>query len=195
VDPKTTTADALLGLLSLGPMSGYQLRQLIDESIGNFWAESYGQIYPTLKKLVAEDMVTPKKEARGSRTERTLYALTEAGRQRVHTWLRIPAQRRPPRNELLLKLFFSGLVSAEVAIGQVETFRVEQQMRLQCYAGTEREMREKHAQHPQMPYWLMTLRYGVHEAEALLAWCDETVAALTQLKRVRGPSLVKGEVA
>ena len=50
---RTTTAEALLGMLSLGPMSGYEIRQPIEESIGNFWRESFGQIYPTLKRLVA----------------------------------------------------------------------------------------------------------------------------------------------
>src|SRR6267378_1332508 len=43
------TPNALLGLLSLGSMSGYDIRQLISQSIGHFWSESYGQIYPGLK--------------------------------------------------------------------------------------------------------------------------------------------------
>ena len=43
------TPNALLGLLSLRPMSGYDIRQVISESIGYFWSESYGQIYPGLE--------------------------------------------------------------------------------------------------------------------------------------------------
>ena len=56
------TPNALLGLLSLGPMSGYDIRQLIPRSIGHFWSESYGQIYPGLKRLSAAGFVEKKTE-------------------------------------------------------------------------------------------------------------------------------------
>ena len=90
-----------MGLLSLGPMSGYQLRQLIDESIGNFWTESYGQIYPTLRRLAAEGMVTVKTEREKGRAERKVYTLTKAGHNRLRDWLNLPAQQQVPRNDLL----------------------------------------------------------------------------------------------
>ena len=66
---KTTTEEALLGLLSLKPMSGYEIKQMIEGSIGYFWRESFGQIYPTLKRLekggwIAAEKVT-KAEAVG----------------------------------------------------------------------------------------------------------------------------------
>ncbi len=54
---KTTTSDALLGMLTMGATSGYELKQRIERSIGNFWSESYGQIYPTLKRLEREGLV------------------------------------------------------------------------------------------------------------------------------------------
>ena len=191
---KTTTADALLGLLSLGAMSGYQLRQLIDESIGNFWTESYGQIYPTLKKLVVERMVTAKVEARSGKAERTVYSLTTAGRRRVHDWLQIPAQMRPPRHELLLKLFFSGMVSHDVAKSQVETFRTLQYQRIARYEATARETESRYAKHPDLPFWLITVRYGLYEAQALVKWADETLHTLDRLPRAVGPALVKTKV-
>ncbi len=186
---KTTTADALLGLLSLGSMSGYQLRQLIDESIGNFWTESYGQIYPTLKKLVAEGMVTAQVEARSEKAERTLYSLTAAGRRRVHDWLQLPAQVRPPRNELLLKLFFSGLVPREIATRQLEAFRALQMQRVARYKITAEETERRHAKHPDLPYWLITVRYGLHEAQALIAWSEEALRTLAALRSAPAPAL------
>lgn len=35
---------ALLGLLTFGPSSGYDLGNLIDVSLKHFWNESWGQI-------------------------------------------------------------------------------------------------------------------------------------------------------
>ncbi|UCB53625.1 MAG: PadR family transcriptional regulator, partial [Candidatus Zixiibacteriota bacterium] len=42
------TEFAVLGLLSLSPMSGYDMKAFISQSIGYFWQESYGQLYPAL---------------------------------------------------------------------------------------------------------------------------------------------------
>ena len=49
---------AILGILSLGSMSGYDIKKMFEKSIGNFWSESYGQIYPLLKALVDEGFAT-----------------------------------------------------------------------------------------------------------------------------------------
>src|ERR1700761_1644592 len=84
------TPNALLGLLSLGPMSGYDIRQLIPQSIGHFWSESYGQIYPALKALTTEGLVTKKTERKKGRPDRNIYSLTEAGRKQLTEWLAIP---------------------------------------------------------------------------------------------------------
>ena len=56
----SSTSEALLGLLTIEPMSGYDLGLVIRDSIGHFWNESYGQIYPNLKRLAAEGLVAAK---------------------------------------------------------------------------------------------------------------------------------------
>jgi DNA-binding PadR family transcriptional regulator len=53
--------EVLLGLLTIEPMSGYDLGQNIRTSVGYMWNESYGQIYPNLKKLAVEGLVTAKR--------------------------------------------------------------------------------------------------------------------------------------
>jgi DNA-binding PadR family transcriptional regulator len=42
---------AILGMLSIAPMSGYDIKKQVETSISNFWSESYGQIYPALRNL------------------------------------------------------------------------------------------------------------------------------------------------
>jgi hypothetical protein len=32
-----------------------------------------------------------------------------------------------------------------------------------------------------LPYWLLTLRFGEHDRTAHIAWCDEALAALEEL--------------
>ena len=51
------TQFAVLGLLSWQPMSGYTIKKLIEMGLTQFWSESYGQLYPTLEKLVETGLV------------------------------------------------------------------------------------------------------------------------------------------
>ena len=81
---KTTTTDALLGMLTMGETSGYELKQRIEWSIGNFWSESYGQIYLTLKRLEREGLVV---SSPGGRAGQKIYAITEPGRAHLAEWL------------------------------------------------------------------------------------------------------------
>ena len=79
----TKSKYAILGMLSIRPMSGYDVRKEIQESISNFWTESYGQIYPALKSLVAEKLVTRTVQRGVGKPDRHVYA--ESGAQRVVT--------------------------------------------------------------------------------------------------------------
>src|SRR5438045_461450 len=96
---------AILGTLSLNPASGYDIKQFVESSIGHFWNESYGSIYPILKKLAQSGLIQPQKGARGGR-ERVVSAITSQGEKVLREWLRLPPRPEPARSEILLKLFF-----------------------------------------------------------------------------------------
>src|ERR1700682_5479315 len=101
------TTYVLLGTLGLGPHSGYDIKQLADLSTRHFWATSYGQIYPELKRLSESGLIKPKDASRGTR-QRTLYSLTPKGQHTLHTWVADPViQNLEVRDEMLLKLFFA----------------------------------------------------------------------------------------
>src|SRR5436305_13568606 len=104
---------ALLGLLSLGPGSGYDLRQRAEGSIGHFWGESYGQIYPVLKQLLKQKLVSAREDRSNGKRDRTVYSLTAAGSHELAAWLQQPPRDQPPRQELLLKLFFGPATNPE----------------------------------------------------------------------------------
>lgn len=191
---RTGTAEALLGLLSIHPMSGYELRQLIEESIGNFWNESYGQIYPTLKRLERNGLVRMGEPSGKGRRPAKVYELTEKGREHLQGWLEIPAQRRVPRNELLLKLFFGDMGTTAQVRSQVQAFRDLHQRDLKRYEIKARSIASEYANVPAMPYWLMTLNFGRAESRAMLAWCDETLQACDAIDEQRRHQS-SGEVA
>jgi PadR family transcriptional regulator AphA len=183
--PRQSSEYAILGMLSLRPMSGYDIRKTVQQSIQHFWSESYGQIYPALKRLEAQKLVERARGTQKGRAGRLVYALARAGRRELQAWLTRPPQMQPFRNALLLKLFFGRLVPRESCQEHLRHFRQRQEDFLRMYRQVERWLHTEHARHPDLPFWLMTLSYGVHQARALRNWCDETLEALEKSGKVR----------
>ena len=94
---------AVLGALSVEPMTGYQVHAGIRDVLGNFWTESFGQIYPTLHQLEADGLV---ERRNGGGSSKALYAITKPGSAALKLLLAEPIQPSPQRNGLMLRVFF-----------------------------------------------------------------------------------------
>src|ERR1700722_13200590 len=151
----SSSTEVLLGLLTIQPMSGYDLGQTIRGSVGHFCNESYGQIYPNLKKLAAEGFVSSKTERQKGKPDRHIYSITKKGRERLTNWLAVPPQPEIPRNELLLKLFFGLQTSPQVLIGYMEQMIERETAILKEIARIEHEILSQNQQYPDVPYWKM----------------------------------------
>jgi PadR family transcriptional regulator, regulatory protein AphA len=180
---------ALLGLLTLGPMSGYDLKQLSSWSIGHFWREGYGQIYPALKNMTAAGLIRCKTETTPGRPDRHVYSLTPAGRKELNHWLGRPVGNDVPRSELLLKLFFGGLTPLDISREHIAEHRKRKKEALAAYAAIKKRLEKECAEDAQLPFWLMTLSYGECMAEAAVKWCDTTLSALGGSNRARKEKL------
>ncbi|MBA3824641.1 MAG: PadR family transcriptional regulator [Ktedonobacterales bacterium] len=167
-------------MLSLHPMSGYDLKELIDRSIRYFWKEGYGQIYPTLKALEAESLVMREVEHHAGRPDRFVYHLTEQGWEALRAWLMQPTFTiTPTRHELLLKLYFGRHASAATLLPQVEQYRAIHEHLLQQYNAIEGHLLHDHPEYAaDVPYWVLTLHHGQQICRAMILWCDETAQML-----------------
>ena len=177
----SSSTQALLGLLTIEPMSGYDLGRMVRASIGHIWSESYGQIYPNLKKLAARGLVDCKTEKHKGRPDRRIYSITKKGREQLAGWLAVPPQPEIPRNEMLLKLFFGAQASTHILIGNVERMVEEHRALLQKFKRVERDEIDKNPQYPDAPFWKMAARFGQMEMEAHLRWAEETLHALRKI--------------
>jgi PadR family transcriptional regulator, regulatory protein AphA len=176
----SSSKEVLLGLLTIEPMSGYDLGQTVRTSVGHFWNESYGQIYPNLKELAAKGLVSSSTERKKGKPDRHIYSITAKGRERLAEWLALEPQPGVPRNELLLKLFFGAQVSAPILIGFVEHMARQEAMLLHEFKGIHDEIANSR-QYPDTPYWKMAARFGQIELEAHLRWAQETLAELHKI--------------
>ena len=175
---RPTTPYAILGMLKIAPMSGYEIRKEAASSIGYFWSESYGQLYPALRALTAKGWIRRRDSAssRGGR-ERQVYEITPKGREALRAWRSKAPQAVPARNELLLKLFFGDRASIGPETEWIEALESRELEALQNFRSIRSELRRQ-GDHPSLPFWLITLSFGEHRSRAVLRWCRETKAAL-----------------
>jgi len=177
------TAYVILGMLSIAPSaSGYEIHKAIEENFGSFWGESYGQIYPTLKRLAAEGLIEPCEPASASKTRRQQYALTDVGRARLREWLAAPFHNDPPRNEFMLKLFFGREAAPGVSIAHVRELQQRNQRSLAMLEGIEKMAHQYQSQNPHLPYWMLTLSLGIAMTRAALDWGESALVQLAALE-------------
>lgn len=170
------TQMAVLGGLSIAPMTGYALREQIRDALGHFWAESFGQIYPALSALERDGLVERQAAPRaGSST----FAITPAGSIRLRALLAEPPQPTQPRNGLLLRLFFGRQLGGDACRELVLEAREQAEAELVTMRGIRSELQADTG--PDAPYILLTVLAGEHSARASMAWADEVLHLLDGL--------------
>ncbi|KGX92537.1 transcriptional regulator [Pontibacillus halophilus JSM 076056 = DSM 19796] len=175
-----STKYAILGLITTDCRTGYEIKNLIDRSLNHFWKISFGQIYPTLKTLVEEELATVEYTVQAGKPDKKEYHITELGQQQLQEWLESSEITIPhERNELMLKLFFSRHQPAESAIHKVNEYAVALQEKLATYELIQEEIKSHESVHPDSRYWLITLDYGIRKTRAAIDWCHATVDTLS----------------
>lgn len=196
---KQRTKYAILGLLSWKPMSGYDIKKMVEVALSHFWSESYGQLFPTLGRLVEEGLATRAVDRGSGARARTVYTITAKGRREFDTWMREAADPPRVRNELQLKFFLTSRRSTDESVRLLEEYRAQQEERLRDYKDSEailaRALRERTlpeevrgvlgsralrgaAASNELLIFYLTLRHGVLAVEARLEWVEESLAAL-----------------
>ena len=170
----TTTSQAILGLLSIVPMSGYDLAQAAEHSVHRFWPVSKSQVYAELARLEPMGLVQGTEVAQDRWPDKRLFSLTEQGEQVLDSWLEsadLPAARF--RLPFLLKVFLGHRTDPE------NTAKLLRQVREGALdeAGELRELQAAMG-HPAAAYAKATVSFGIRMAEAIAAWAEEAEACL-----------------
>jgi len=184
---------ALLGMLTYQPMSGYDMKKMSDHSIGHFWNENYGAIYPVLRRLEEEGLVTKVRHEQEGAPARNVYSITEDGRRVFEDWLRRPPDRMLLREELLLQVFFGQWTEPEVVLAKLEAEDRRCRQIIENLEGirdhidrggdvpADAPAEMAAAMNSGAPYWRATVEYGLHYYAGIRRWCDETRKGLGRL--------------
>lgn len=176
------TRYALLGILSQRECTGYEMRKYIANSIGFFWQESFGQIYPTLSELESEGKISPV-TTKGRGTKPVPYRITPAGRKELRTWLATETQPEVIRNELLLKIFFSREGNPEFLLTELERHRQGILELQKTFQQIQKQLSEVKKPSPHQLYAELTLDYGRRAVKAEQEWLAEAMATLRKANK------------
>ena len=173
-----TTSYAILGLLTFGEMSGYDLKRMADQSIRYFfWSPASSQIYGELRRLTSLGYATEREVAQERRPNKRLYQITSEGQLILQEWLELP--RVEPdilKSTFLLKLFFGSLTPQQTLTAQIEERRRQAQETLAQFRAIEEHIEgdEKFF----FPY--LTLKSGMANFQARLRWAENVLKELDE---------------
>jgi PadR family transcriptional regulator AphA len=170
----SATAYVILGFVRKGPKSGYEIKALVDNSTRFFWAASYGQIYPELKRLAEAGLIVGSDAPTGGR-RRTVYEITVDGEEELRSWLRERPETFEMRDEGLLKLFFADALPREEAL---EILREMRARRLAVHEQLRAIKDLKMKGEVEDPFPLIVLEMGLEFTGWFADWCERMEAQI-----------------
>ncbi len=113
---------ALLALLTARPMTGYDLAKAFHSSVGHVWHAPDSQIYPELRRMEADLLLSGEVTQRGTRSK-TLYSITESGVEAFRAWMAEPLVYALERDPMHLRAAYFEWTDAERAVEQLLAHR------------------------------------------------------------------------
>lgn len=172
-----TTTFAILGLLTFGEMSGYDLTKLVNRSVGFFWTPAKSQIYAELRRLVALGFATEREVEQRDRPDKRLYRITKRGVGALQDWLeRSEDEPESFKSPFLVKVFFGHLMDRRTFVRRMREYRALAEERL----DTLRELDRRIAGDPEAAFQYFVLRSGLQHVRATIRWIDEVLRQLAK---------------
>lgn len=164
-----STSEVMLALLRERPRHGYEIKREHDTWFPDGRPLAFGQVYSTLARLERDGLVEILETRQDGAPERTVYALTDQGRQQLHDWLAEPAPATSTGTDEIVRKAVAALRTGEDTAGFLTRQR----------ASHLRRMRELHEQ-PRGPDAAARLvrEHTLARLDADLRWLDLAAALL-----------------
>jgi DNA-binding PadR family transcriptional regulator len=170
----------VLGMLSCGPMTGYEMKSWVKEALSYMWDISYGQIYPTLALLEKNGLATMVEEKSAGGRSKKVYQITARGLEELRAWLRAQETKE---YELLLKMCFGNELAPDELIGKLEAYRQKREEEIKLMEQWSNDLEKAPVFGPSTPYYLMITRLGLAYFHDEKKWCGESIDLLKKLEK------------
>jgi len=178
---KNKSMYAILGILHIGPGTGYDIKKYCDTVLPGIWNENFGHIYPTLRMLTEQGLIETIDEE--NTTGKIRYRITARGQEELDGWLTDPPQPQPVRSEFFLKFLFASDQPKEKILGMLREYQEYHEARLATYRAMEASLDAgiSGVTAKREVFLRAVLRSGMIGCEGMIRWCDETSAAIGAL--------------
>lgn len=167
---------AILGLLAREPLTGYDLRKQFDSSVSFFWSAKHSQIYPELKALARERLVTFEVVRQAAKPDKKVYTITQSGRAALEAWVSDDLEPKALRDTLLMKVWTLGAIEPSLALRSMQQFAAELEARRNHLENLEAALATPDAHHVG-PRLALTL--GKQQCELYQRWLRDTMRKLS----------------
>ena len=166
----------ILGLLSFGEKSGYDLKQLADTSVAIFYASpARSQVYTELRRLAEHGYATEREVEQTDRPDKRLYSITESGEDALTDWLEnTPTSADAIKSHLLLKVFFGNRMNRSALVEEVRRYRDD----ARNFREMLHQIRSKCGGEPGTLFVHLTTGLGIAHSHANESWADEAIQML-----------------
>lgn len=164
------TAYVVLGLVSIRPMTGYELTGFAERSIGNFFPLTRSHIYSELERLGRQGLLETTEIAQENAPTKRVYRITPAGSDSLRRWLEgAMVSEGRSRNLFLVRIFFGDRTTPERLMELLDEFETAARFRRDHLAM----MAEKLADRPASVFRRSAAVFGLRHEEANLEWVAE----------------------
>jgi PadR family transcriptional regulator, regulatory protein AphA len=157
---------AILGLLSLHPLTGYDIKKMFAGSAALYWSDNNNQIYRGLVNLHQQDLVTREVQLQEKAPSRKVYSITEKGRAELQKWVLSAPEPPQLKNPFLIQLAWADQLSPGELDSLLAKYEDElQMMSLMCRMQERQIEKAKGIQHSET---YLNLSLARTKREALL---------------------------
>jgi DNA-binding PadR family transcriptional regulator len=166
--------DVILGFLYEKPMSGYDVKQMMENSVSYFFDATFGAIYPALRKMEKEGLVEKQVIQQDGKPNKNLFAITATGIAQFQHYLNSPVNPTITRSDILIRIFFGRFTTQE----KVREWLLEEREKSQAMSDDLNRVADMYPNMEQ--HKRFTLEFGIRQAEMTLGMVKEELKKMNE---------------
>jgi DNA-binding PadR family transcriptional regulator len=187
--PLTTTSFAILGLLAIQPWATYDLAKLMRRSLHFFWPRAESNLYAEPKRLVTSGLAEAREEWNGDR-RRTVYSITDRGREALQEWLATPPAATRVESEAQLRLLYANYGSKDDLLRTIQTIENEARRTIDHYARLGTEYAHGEGLFPDRIHVnALVASLSIEQARATVRWARQSRSAVEAWETTEQPDV------
>jgi len=167
----------LLGFLTSGEKTGYEIKKEMENSTAFFFNTSQGSINPAFKKLEKNGLVTSRDKVEKGRLKK-IFSITPKGEKAFLVWMNQDVAIPKIKGEIVLRMFFFSKISVAERSDLIEKYV----SLMEKYVDSLKKIMEYKQKANADEFECDTLKFGIDVFEFSNSWFLECLDRLRQEK-------------